>query len=150
MLLSAYIGLSFKRFYKKRFELITDLRELCENLKARINFSHELLPTVLKEYNAKTKELSCMLKFLAESERNKDDLMQLFDEKHIRSEKEMLVKFFSRLGKSDIESEIEGIEALLLKLQALERSAEADVRQKGDLYFKLGIMAGIALAVIII
>ena len=70
--------------------------------------------------------------------------------KYLKEKGKVEVKsFFDRLGKSDLDSQLRLIDEHKRKIDFVYETAKNDKKKKGELGYKLSLMAGIALLIIL-
>lgn len=148
--LSAYFGVHYKKRCSLRAAFYSDLYDFAIFLSEQIAYSKTPLPTIFRDFalgktgafseliNAYSIELAggtpeeYKLKFLNEAEKN-----------------EALV-FFRGLGKADAERELAKLGENKQRIKSKKEITESEVKSKGKLYFKLAVIIGIALMIIVI
>lgn len=148
--LSAYFGLYQKKRCTLRAAFYSELYDFAIFLSEQIAYSKTPLPAIFQNFalgktgafrellDVYSGELAgkvpeeYKLKFLNEAEKN-----------------ETLV-FFRGLGKQDAERELAKLGESKQRIKTKKEITEAEVKSKGKLYFKLAVIIGIALMIIVI
>ena len=147
MLISTYIGIYFRAFYRERNALFTDILQLAKYLNEKIKTTHDFIPKILDKFAPSSKTLSSIWNNL---QFNNIDYSMVFDTKYTKKEQKLLINYFMELGKSDFETEIKKSDEFISKLNSICDKTKSDVKEKGELIFKLAIMAGLAVSILII
>lgn len=148
----AYIGYGLSNYYNKRVNFFKDLKLLFEKIKLEINFSHLKLISILNSFSTTSKEVDylkknfkkCLQENLNFNEEN------LFYNIKILSndEKQLLILFLTSLGKFDVFNQSKQLENQEKELELLRKNAEDEAKKYGPLYLKLGVILGLAIALI--
>lgn len=148
----AYIGYGLSNYYNKRVNFFKDLKLLFEKIKLEINFSHLKLISILNSFSTTSKEVDylkknfkkCLQENLNFNEEN------LFCNIKILSndEKQLLILFLTSLGKFDVFNQSKQLENQEKELELLRKNAEDEAKKYGPLYLKLGVILGLAIALI--
>ena len=146
-----YIGFEVKRkFIKQRdFLLFIDsfLNYLYLNISIYKNNIDEIINNYLIQQNNKNAKY---VNFLL-----KNDNLERFDKKFYDTLiynddiKYQLETYFSNLGKSSVESECENVKSLISLVKNEIRKTNDDIKQKGDLYFKIWLAIGVVVDIIL-
>lgn len=150
MLISSYIGIYVKLYYKKRNALFCDLSNFAKYINQRIKSTHDLIPEVIASFHPNSEELSKICNNLDEYKNKKCELSTVFDSKYIKSEKDLLINYFEKLGKNDFENEIRLSDEFVTETAEIQTLTNVEVKQKGELIFKLCIMGGLLVSILIV
>lgn len=150
MLTASYIGIYFKSYYKKRNELFCELLSFAKYINQRIKVTHDLIPDVIASFSSNSKALTNIIKELGVFNDKTCDLSTVFDSKFIKSEKDLLINYFDKLGKNDFDTEIKLSDVFIGELTKIQAITETEVKNKGELIFKLCIMGGILISILIV
>lgn len=132
---SIYIGAYLKKLYKRRSEFYSDYEGF-------IGFCYEKISTMLTPIDKLKNDFLC----------NKDFKLYLRGERVeilSKREKDELNFVVSGLGHSDCENTLEVLSREREKAHALKGKADEEIKKKGDLCFKLSIIIGLAIALVI-
>ncbi len=66
------------------------------------------------------------------------------------TEKELAAEYFSMLGKGDSHSQLGYFTAQAETLRKMSEDAMKEAREKGELYLKLGLLAGLAFVILVV
>lgn len=149
------IGYAFSAKYKKRMLFYSALILLAQKLDVEINFSRERLKKLIESVDEKTKKNLCGVdrnfSLYLDSESGLDS-DKLFEKCSFLKpdEKEMVFLFFKNLGRSDIAGQTKEIQNFLKRFDDNLIKCTAENKKYGALCLKLGVIAGLFLAVILI
>ncbi len=153
-LVSSYIGYLVKKSYGDKVTFFKDMTEFVESLKRDMTFLRTPITTFcdiyVKDKKGKAAELireySTELKLKGKFDREVDK----WDFAHLkRDEKEELICFFSTLGKTPIGEQLSLLEKSRDGFRSREQMASEELKKKGNMYFKLFALLGVALMVIL-
>ena len=148
-------GHLYSNRYKKRVDFFNSLIYFAQKLDVEINFSRERLKKLVEDFDSKPKANlqgidSAFIKYLSDG----GDLTaeSLFGNKGLikKEEKEIVTMFFKNLGRSDVENQTKEIKNSIERFEKLQSDAIAEYKKFGKLGVKLGIIAGLALVIILI
>lgn len=141
MIVFVVFALFIYLYYFIKVKLYKDLIFVCEYLKNNIAFNKETLD---KLFSNCLNDLSYTTKFILHNYQNTDI-------KFIKkSDKENIDKFISSLGVGDVDYENKNLEYFKNFFVSVESIASDEFKKKGLVYFKLIILLGIALCVLIL
>lgn len=152
---SAYVGLAVKRHYKKRRDFFKGLVEFCELLTSEIAFLKTPLKSIITTFCTDRKgefvdflgAYSKMLECGKTCELRQKDLNTL---KLLKAtEREKVLAFFSALGKNDSATELKNIENFSVRFKSFLAESEKSFSTSGNLSFKLAVLLGIAIMIIV-
>lgn len=151
-----YIGYGISKYYRKRKRFFEDLILLSERLSVDISFSkdnlHTILSNSLDSYSIPFRNvLEGYLKFL---EDNKKELTTtlLFNKSSLlkEEERENVFLFFKNLGRLDASNQVSEINNFKTKFIFLKDEATGENKKFGALSFKLAILFGLLLIILLI
>lgn len=154
--LCSAIGFGFSSGYKQRKNFFEAYVIFLQTLKTDINFSADKIIEIIKRAILSTtcKDFTILLSnyqdvLLKRSEVTKENL---FKEVKLltQQEKEQLFRFFTSLGKTDVFNQVEVISNELERAKTVSQKVKSDCDKYCPLFTKLGILAGLFLALIII
>lgn len=152
----SYIGIGIKRIYKIRYETYSIFRRFAEVLKTEIKFLKTPLIDVIKTFclNKKGLGYELLLKYsdgLLFGYNSISEVTQSLKSIYLTNDDVLEIStFLFALGKSDYESELINLERYLQKFLCLEAQAELALAKKGGMYYKLGVLTGVALMIIVV
>ena len=154
--LSTYVGFGLSAYYRKRLKVFKDLVNFASKLVIDINFSKsrlkEIIQANIRSFSGEFKHiLSGYLQYL-NNENMQFSCGLLFKKNTFLTseERQTIFLFFKSLGRYDAENQISEINNYMEKFKAFSLSAEKENKKYGALYVKLGLMAGILLAILLI
>ena len=148
-------GYLFSMKYKRREQFYHALIMFAQKLDLEINYSREQLKSLILSMDDKTKKnlFSLDKNFLAYLD-GKEELSQdkLFSGCKIlkNEEKETIFLFFKSLGRSDALGQSKDIQNFIKRFDESLNACSADNKKYGSLCFKLGIIAGLFMVVVLI
>ena len=152
----AFLGYRQSQRYKKREKLLSETVRLCDSmindityfqpslsqmLKSRLN-TFPMLSTVLEQYialidNKSIVDRNTLRTHIQKGQMNEDEYM-------------LLIQLLDILGKSDSSTQCSGILSLKEAFLIKQKTAIEECKKYGGLYFKLGVLGGLAAGVIIL
>lgn len=152
-LICCYAGVLIKKHYKEREQFYRDAKDFTVHLASDLSFKKTPLPVSVDSFSAGKKGAFCKLlgDFIA-GLRSGGGLKQDIDVHGVKlkpDEKKQLVEFFGDLGKTSLSDQLDVIGRAEKSFeQKRAKCAEESVRL-GGMYFKLAVLLGIALIVIL-
>ncbi len=151
---SSYVGYSFGRQYKNKVVFYRDLLVFCACLKNEVSFFKNKLSVILEKAMSNCNENFADLCKIAQQSLQEGKYL-LVEEKNLSflnfltfNEKQTVANFFNLLGKSDGINQKNQIEALENIFLDYFEKAKQDCTSKEGLYKKLGVYAGLFLAIL--
>lgn len=141
--------------YRKRANFFKALVMICQKLNVEISFSRERIKTLMSSFDAKTKESLCgmMDNYLAfidkESPLEKETLFKNINFLK-EDEKNVIFLFFKSLGRSDVDSQSKELANFEKRFEDLVSTSTEENKKYGKMSFKLGIVAGLMMVVILL
>lgn len=153
-LVSAYLGYMVKSTFKEKVNFYKDMTALCDSFKRELSFSKPTLTAFLtghiKDKKGKSADLVCeYLTALKEKGKFEKDLDK-WDFAHLkRDEKQELLFFFNGLGTTALKEQLSHLDKCEMTFKSRQAQKEDELKKKGNMYFKLFVLFGIALLVIL-
>lgn len=152
--LSSYVGFSMGGQYKKRVYFYNDLIVFCSGIKNELSFFKTRLSVILEKKDVIYSEnFVCLCNVALKSLKSGNYL--LLSENNLEflkflsyNEKQTVANFFNFLGKSDVKNQKNQIDLYEKIFSDNLEKAKYDYSQKGNLYKKLGVYAGLFLAIL--
>jgi len=140
----ACLGVYFSFKYIKRKNFFSALLDFCDNLEANINFLQNGLKQILESYsNSHNAEINNLVSIMKDELKynNKITLETWQNPTTILkpNEREQIVSFFSKLGMTDCETQVNTIKKFTKEFE-----------MKGKLYVNLSIMLGVAVFIVLL
>ena len=155
--LCAYGGYRYSRKHIMRERYFAEVLEFCAAVTAEINFVHLSLQTIMEKYAGSFKSfLSVQLAGVAallEKNLTVDEaaLCKYVPQGILTADEyETVIRFFNVLGKSDAENQTASVESFKTAFLKYHAAAAENKKKYSSLYWKLGLLAGAALAVFVI
>lgn len=144
---SAMLGLSLRKYFKQRHCIYRDLWEFSTMAKQNIEFLKTPIPSIVKEFgrDKKSKVARLLESYFLDNEKDKNTLKELK-----KVENKDLELFLGMLGKYSQKEQIAEISKYEAKFQSLEVKTAEEEKRLGNMYFKLCVLLGIALLVIVV
>ena len=141
--------------YKKKVAFYSALIMLAQKLDVEINFSRERLKKLIESFDEKSKNnlLGVDKAFIEYLEKGGELTSErLFGKNSLikNDEKEIVTIFFKNLGRSDVENQTKEIKNSISRFEKLLADATNDNKKYGTLGTKLGLIAGLAIAILMI
>lgn len=151
----AYMGIGIKRIYRTRYEVFAVFERLAIILKGEIKYHKTPLIEIINMFIYEKKGLAydILQKYSVCLINGIKSVNELFE--HTKSiflnteDNKVIANFLFSLGKNDIVSEIENLERYELNFKILKQSSEVDCVKKGNMYYKLSVLLGVALMIIV-
>lgn len=146
-----YLGLGLRRYYRVRKELLLDFSVFLEQIEGKIRFLNVTVPALLSEGKKECKAEFCSI--LAVQEKN---LGAGAEKQRVRSvylnekSEELMNNFFLSFGTTDLFTQLNIIGGTRSALSGELAKAEKDMVNKGVLCYKLSVLLGIALLIIVV
>lgn len=152
VILCGYIGYGISKYYLSRSKFFKSVELLFDKLKTEISFSQNKLVEILSSYQPPSPEAKKLIKNFVDC-LNYDKAIEkenLFNGIKIlhEEEKAFLEIFFKSLGKFDAFNQTSQLENQRLELSDFYKKAEEESKKFAPLYLKLGIIAGLVLALL--
>lgn len=159
---SAFVGYIFANDCSRRPQELRDIQTMLKMFENEINFlSNVLSEAFYKIYKSSTSKTAFFFKSTIEHLRKDENIsaaeaweksvFQHIDSTALNHEdKEILISFGRMLGSSDCQGQINNIEMALHQLRLQEQKAEEYREKYETMYRSLGVLAGIALVIVLI
>ncbi len=153
----AYGGYMYSRRYVYRQQYFNGLLQFCERLISDIRFSHISLYIIL-EKNADSfkgllsQQLCGISRLLSDNRSTDEETLSEYVAQGVLTDAEytQIIRFFSVLGKSDADNQTASVESYAAQFKIFHQEADEKKKKYSSLYWKLGLLAGAAIAVFII
>lgn len=151
-LIACYIGLLIKRRYRQRYVFFKSASEFAKLLNSELSTLKTPLPDVAKTFlqSRKGEFESLLERWLDMSlsyDKNKDEI---FDISLLKDDEKRLVStFFLPLGKSVLGEQISHINNFQKLFEEHACECEKDSKRLGNMYFKLCVLVGLAVLLIV-
>lgn len=143
VLFCVFLGYLAAEKYRKRRSFFAQFCDFNETFLSELAFSRKPLPELLRE-SAYTGEFAKLLKS-ALARKIECDFGFLSP-----AERENAVSYFSMLGKGDARAQSGFFSARRAQLVSLKEESAKEAKSRGELYLKLGLLAGLALVILIV
>ncbi len=149
------IGYVFSMKYKRRVQFYSALILFAQKLDVEINYSRERLKKLIENMDEKTKKNlfgldKNFLNYLSGSEQLTQEALFKNCPVLKPDEKQMVFLFFKSLGRSDVSGQSKEIGNFLKRFDENLTKCAAENKKYGSLSFKLGIIAGLFVVVILL
>ena len=129
--------------YRARRSFFTQWSDFNENYLAELKYRRAPLPEFLKECKLTGEFGKAAQKALG----GKEELSASF---LTEEEKKDALVYFAQLGRGDSRSQLGFFEGKRAPLLVKKEGAEKDAKERGELYLKLGLLAGLAFVILIV
>ena len=150
-----YIGYMLSKRYKKRNNFFKAIVMLCQKFDVQINYSRDRVKMIFEGLDEKHKNQlygidKNYISYL--NQENQLDKESLFKSISFlkEEEKDILFMFFKNLGRSDVESQSKEVKNFQSRFDELSITSSNDMKKYGSIAIKLGIVAALFLAVVLI
>jgi len=144
-----YIGFKIWGEYRNRRDFFCDLVRFCDHLTTEINFSKNTIEQVVNRYidtyNCGFTEV--LLKYSHLLSKNADITREALREFITRDD---VVDFFFELGKHSACEECEKIKSARLRFESLYLNAKDKLAREASIYFKICIIVGVGVVILIL
>lgn len=150
-----FIGYLFSLKYSKRKKFFDSLILFADKLSLDINFSRDRLKVLMNNFDpVNKKNLLGIDEQFCEYLDKKIDLTSdnVFTKADVlkTEEKECVLLFLKALGRSDVENQTKEIQNFITRFNEMKTLCDSQQKKYGSLSIKLGIVAGLFWAVILI
>ena len=149
-----FLGLGLSRYYIDRKRFFSELELFVSNLSSNINFGREKIVDIIQKYeNNRSVYLKKLCENYEKTLKDKSGVNEnIFDGITIlkNEERQLLVKFFSTLGKFDIYSQTKEIASYSARINELYSEASLDCKKYASLIIKLSLIVGLLVCLLII
>lgn len=156
MTAAALTGLAIKKSFRTRMSVFTDACDFCAYYKREISSLKTPLDEILRAYCKEGKGVfsGIMKKYYAGMSvgfSNAEEVLSDVRSNALRDEDNLIIaSFLFALGKSDLENEITNIKRYQDVFEEKKRKYESDLNKKGDMYYKLFVLLGITLMILVV
>lgn len=149
---SSYIGMQVKRHYAKRKQYIADLLEFIEHYENQISYLKTPLNEIIAKYcDNKKGEIVKMLHRLIEYLNNKKLGEETLQSSLLsRGENQAIMSYFLAIGASNMANELNKIKSIKGVIISMLGKSREQYNKNGLLAYKLGVLIGIALMLIVV
>lgn len=148
------VGYLMSLRYQRRKKFFDSLIIFADKLSLEINFSRERLKVLLDNFDANNKKnlLGIDKKFSDYLDRQCELDNGIFKKADClkNDEKETILLFLKTLGRSDVENQTKEISNFVARFGEIKSKCDIEQKRYGSLCTKLGIIAGLFLAIILI
>lgn len=153
--LCCLVGYIFSKKYMKRKKFFSSLIMLADKLSLEINFSRERLKVLLQNFDTANKKnlLGVDEKFIEYLDKKSElTIEEVFKKADVlkTEEKDSVLLFLKTLGRSDVENQIKEIQTFVGRFNDIKNQCDLEQKKYGNLSMKLGIVAGLFFAVILL
>ncbi|MEG2274720.1 MAG: stage III sporulation protein AB [Clostridia bacterium] len=149
-----YIGIVIKRHYVEREKFYLAALEFATLLSSELSFKKTPFPKVVETFSFGRKGVfvSAVNEYVVELQKGATFEKMLADINIPRlknEEKKSLISFFSELGKTSLDDQLGLIARASKEFEIKHKKCEEESRKLGGMYFKLAVLLGIAIIVIL-
>lgn len=148
----AYIGLGIKKYYLSREKYFEKIIDLIEALSANISYLKKPVPIVIAEFTANGKgelmrELNEYKLYLSNA-----DYAQIVSIKTplLKSpERQIVIEMLSAIGRADSKTELDMLNGYKAKFKAMHETSVKQRVTTGALAFKLSVLLGVVILILL-
>jgi stage III sporulation protein AB len=153
-LVSSYIGVIVKNGYRENTKLIKDLVLFCEEFKRELSYQKTSVIDFCNKFKeGKKSKISDLIEEYVKQLESVGQFSMDIDKwnlAHLKnSEKQEVLAFLNGLGKSPTEEQISFVERNCALFKDRQKQAEENEKKKGNMFFKLFVLLGVAIMVIV-
>ncbi len=150
-----WVGHIISNRFSKRKKFFASIIAFADKLAVEINFSRERLRVLIENFDTSNRKnmIGIDQKFLdyldkkceltSEEIFQKNDLLK-------PDEKDFVLLFLKTLGRSDVENQTKEIQSFISRFNEIKAQCDVEHKKYGSLSLKLGIIAGLFCAIIMI
>lgn len=149
-----YVGFGISSYYKKRADFFAELMNLCDKVRAEIDFSGKNLTAIFENQKYEGNLGKVVQNFVEYLKNNDVNLTnkQLFHGVRILKdeEKSMIFDFFARLGRHDSNSEVKLIDDFKNLVEPHQKLSNDEKIKFGKMSVKVSFLLGLMVAILIV
>lgn len=151
-----FIGVSLNIYYIKRHKILSNGISFIEYLIGEIKFLNLKLSEIIENYCIDKKGVFLdlcknYLELIKSGTCDKSNIEKLVNINYLKKQDKInLIMLFDNLGKSDCENQINFLSNYLQKMKLSAESSKKEQQTYGIMSYKLGILIGIALFIIVV
>ncbi len=154
-LISCYFGLLIKRRYKSREDFYVRSVAFIKHLKSEISLKKTPIPDIVDNFiNGQKGEFDRVLKESIAEIKDGKDYQTVYDKVGISilkaEEKKEIISFLCALGKSTLDDQLSLINSYNITFEQRRDKCAKDSKQLGSMYFKLCVLLGLAIILILV
>ncbi len=152
---SSIFGISVKRIYKERCKLYGELADFTEYLDREIRCLKTPLETNISNYGVRDGVFGTVIKKYSEGLRfgygSADEIKVRIKSVYLKEEDNLiLASFLYSLGRGDYETELTNLSRYKGIFNEKKLKSEKELKQNGDMYYKLAVTLGIAVMLLVV
>ena len=149
--LIVYVGYGILSYYKKRQQFYEDLSNFINYLNTEISFlKTDLVSIIDKNCNSYHSEMNDLLKFYLENIKAKKNNFEAKIKVLSKEENLDISNFFNSLGKTNLQEQQTCIAHYKCRFSEQKTKSEEDKNKNGLTYFKLCIVVGLGVCIVLI
>ncbi|MBO7222473.1 MAG: stage III sporulation protein AB [Clostridia bacterium] len=152
-LVSSYIGLLFKKGYKENTAIYKGLKEFCDQFKTELTYEKTAVIDFCSKFSKGQRGVTDLINEYTASLQKEGQFhrdVENWELAHLKDdEKQEIVTFFNGLGKSPTKEQLAFVEKYGELFKSRLANAIEQEKKKGNMYFKLFVLLGVALMVIV-
>lgn len=151
LVICGLVGLCVKNKYKKQKEMLEFLSLFMDYLYLNISLYKNNINEIINNYKIQQKNKNAKLIKLFQNSNNLQQINEDFLKLYVYNEECFVAiqLFFNALGTSTKEDECEKIKQLNLGLKSYILKTNDDIKNKGDLSFKIILAIGVMIAIVL-
>ena len=152
-LVSSYIGLLVKKGYKENTAIYKGLKEFCDQFKTELTYEKTAVIDFCGKFSKGQRDVTDLINEYTASLQKEGQFqrdVEKWELAHLkREEKQEIVTFFNGLGKSPTKEQLAFVEKYGELFNSRLANAIEQEKKRGNMYFKLFVLLGVALMVIV-
>lgn len=150
---TSYLGAGIKRIYRIRRDFYKDFMQYLSVLKSEISYLKTPVKKITEDFIENRKGLitEVLSNYLDRLSGGSRAAVGYIKSNYIKKdEMKVVTSFLEALGKNDVKQELALISAEEERIKQLLQKAETDYVKQGGMYFKLLVLGGVALMLIVV
>ena len=152
---SSIFGISVKKLYRERYKLYCDFADFTGYLDREIRCLKTPLAELISVYQIKKGIFGGVLKKYSDGLRfgydNAESVLEKIKSVYLKQDDNFLIaSFLYSLGKSDYETELTNLARYKTIFEQKKTESEKELKQNGDMYYKLAVTAGITAMLLVV
>ena len=152
-----YVGYSLKSMYRKKYNFYCDFSLFNQKLLDEINNYKTPIVKVIEKYIAENQNY--VAKVLEAYKQNlQNNIIYVENSKEVipkalflaKDEVSFVINYLDNLGKTDFDTQVIFLKRHITEFEQKKNNSKVEMDKKGDLYFKLSIMLGFSIILIMI
>ena len=148
------LGFKFANKYYQHLRFFDDLIVFFEYLRNNLSFQSDTMNLVFSNYHDTTSDVGRLVQSLSSSNEHisQDFLREELSKYSFLSanDKTQLIQFFNNFGTTDLDTQLQNVDSILLWTKQRQKFAHTQCNEKGKMYRTLSVILGLVVLVIYI